>query len=197
MSCTLTCLCFSLVPYLTELIIIKARNCFTFCARLGFLLDVQRTHLHGGFLACQNPGNPVIDKGSPGIWSRWIPFPKYVARLENPAAWLFLFTGFHVCFSVPWECAAGRSPSFCEVCGWKWILFAPSKICRLGTCLASRLVAFIKPYPVSVSQLPSLQCFDGQETCWLWLWSVPLTATPQMPLLSQILRSNCKSVVPP
>lgn len=54
-------------------------------------------------------GNPAIDKGSPGIWSWWIPFPKYVVRPENPAAWLFLFTGFHVCYSVSWECAAGLS----------------------------------------------------------------------------------------
>lgn len=78
MSCTLTCLCFSLVPYLTELITIKARNCFTFCARLGFLLDVQRTHLHGGFLACQHWQCCYLTKGakesrvggflSPNMW---------------------------------------------------------------------------------------------------------------------------------
>lgn len=42
-------------------------------------------------------GDPVIRKGSKGIQSWWIPFPKHVARPENPASWLFLFTGFHVC----------------------------------------------------------------------------------------------------
>lgn len=48
-----------------------------------------------------------------------------------------------------------------EVCGWNWISFASSKICRLGTCFASRLVVFIKPYPVAVSQLsiPSVVCW--------------------------------------
>lgn len=167
MSCTLTCLCFSLVSYSTE-IIIKARNYFTFCARMGFLLDVQRTHLHGGISGLPALGILLLRKGSPGLWSQWIPFLKNVVRPENPAAWLFLFTGFHVCFNVSWECAAELSASFCEVCGWNWILFAPSKICRPGTCFASRLVVFIKPYPVPVAQLPSLQCCAGQETCWLW-----------------------------
>lgn len=81
-----------------------------------------------------------------------------MARPENPAAWFvfffFLFTGFHVCSSVSWECAAGLFASFRELCGWNWISFAPSKICRFGICFSSRLVVFIKPYPVSVSQLP-------------------------------------------
>lgn len=138
------CLCFSLVTYLTELIIIKGQNCFTFCARLGFLLDVQRTHLLVGFWPARTR-DPVIhrDKGSTGIWSRWIPFPKHVARPENPAAWLFLFTGFHICSSASWECAAGLSTSFWEAYQWNESWFAPSQICRLESALPRGLLCLL------------------------------------------------------
>lgn len=53
---------------------------------------------------------------------------------------------------------------------------------------------FIKSYPVSVSQLPSLQCCAGQETCWWWPWSAPLTANAAVtPNTSE---ANHRSVVP-
>lgn len=111
-------------------------------------------------------GDPVIgrDKGNTGIWSWWIPFPKHVARPENPAAWLFLFTGFHVCSSLPWECAAGLSVSFREACWWNWRWFASSKICRLEPAFPRGLLCLLS---VILCLYPRchLQRSAGQETC--------------------------------
>lgn len=193
------CLCFSLVTYLTELIIIKGQNCFTFCARLGFLLDVQRTHLLVGFWPARTR-DPVIhrDKESTGIWSRWIPFPKHVARPENPAAWLFLFTGFHICSSASWECAAGLSTSFWEAYRWNESWFAPSQICRLESALPRGLLCLLSVIPVSVSQVsPSALCWTrdllaiGFPTA-----SVLLATAHKCRCYPKHSRNNCKSVVP-
>lgn len=67
------------------------------------------------------PGLGILlsgDKGSIGIWSRWIPFPRHVARPESPAAWLFCVYWFPYLLHVSWECAAGLSICFWEA--WQW-----------------------------------------------------------------------------
>lgn len=110
-------LCFSLVPYLSELITINPGTvslsvpglcCFAGCS------PAKDTPV---WCVSDLPGLGILlsrDKGSIGIWSRWIPFPRHVARPESPAAWLFCVYCFPYLLHISWECAAGLSICFWE-----------------------------------------------------------------------------------
>lgn len=195
----MVCLCISLVPYLTELIIIKARNCFTFCARLGFLLDMGRTHLHGGFLACQDGGSCYWQRQREHRNLELVDsFPQTCGQTRKSSRLAF-FVYWFPCLLQFALGMCGRTLCFFP----GGLLVELEMVClfqnlQTGTRFPSRLVVFIKRYSVSVSQVsPSALCWTRDLlghglSLVLSFWLQPRKCC----CYPKCSRNNCKSVVP-
>lgn len=99
----------------------KSQELFHFLHQAGFPVGHAEDTPAGGVVTRWVRGScyPVIsgDKGSTGIWSRWIPFPRHVARPENPAACLWCVCWFPYLLPASWEHAAGLPASRWEATG--------------------------------------------------------------------------------
>ncbi|XP_052671489.1 uncharacterized protein LOC128154635 isoform X1 [Harpia harpyja] len=130
-----------------------------------------RTHLHGGFLACQDRGSCYWQRQREHRNLELVDsFPQTCGQTRKSSCLAFFVYWFPCLFQF----ALGmRSRTLCFLRGG--LLVELELVClfqnlQTGTRFPSRLVVFIKRYPVYPRC--HLQRCAGQDTC--WPWTLPL-----------------------